>query len=566
MRKCTYILLSIIITMSLFTTKVFANNKVEAIVSQSSISLDGQEIWNVGFNVSGNNYFKLRDIAESLSGSTSQFEVSWNGDQALIEIITGKPYTPVGGEKTNWYNQGRKYYGTLKDTNFLVDGKEYKLPIFNIDGSNYFKLRDLGELVGFDVNWDKERGQILLFTKLLENTHRGEIKYDSRNNNLSPSFPRWKDTVTSYITENKDGTIIVVDGDQEFNIEIDIYDDKYNFIKNKKIEKELPIFGGFYSGEKYNYIAFGQSNKEEKDNKEVIRITRYDKNFMRIDSVSVKGGESFTRQPFDAAGGRMSEYEDRLVFHTSRERYTTEDGVNHQSQLTIVVDTLEMKVINYLGRFQDNHVSHSFDQYVLFDNNNHVLVDHGDAYPRSIILSRGIGSDYEKVNLFHIPGKIGANATGVSVGGFESSSTNYIVAMNTINHSLVREYTSYDMVGLEKDQRDIIISTVPKNNLNNSGVKQIRIKEYIGTDKNGSIPQLVKISEDRLMLMWQEYNKLNEEGDLNYVFIDGQGNPTSNIETIKHFKLSKSQPVVINNKVTWYVNKNGLRTFYRIPL
>jgi hypothetical protein len=38
-----------------------------------------------------------------------------------------------------------------------------------------------------------------------------------------------------------------------------------------------------------------------------------------------------------------------------------------------------MCVLNDMGRFQSNHVSHSFDQNVQFDGSDHVLVDHGDG-------------------------------------------------------------------------------------------------------------------------------------------------------------------------------------------
>ena len=62
-----------------------------------------------------------------------------------------------------------------------------------------------------------------------------------------------------------------------------------------------------------------------------------------------------------------------------------------------------------------------------------------------------------------------------------------------------------------------------------------------------------------------EYNKDGQEADLNYVLIDGKGNPTG-IEILKGFKLSKGQAVVVDNKVTWYVDKKGVWTFYAIPL
>ncbi len=564
MKRYIYLLVTIMIATPLFMAPVFANEQTKATVNQSSISLDGKEIWTTGFNVSNNNYFKLRDIAENLSNSTSRFEVSWNTDKKLIEIMTGEPYTGQAEENTKWYSSGGTYSGTLKSTGFLLDGKEYSLPVFHIDGSNYFKLRDLSALIGFDMAWDGEKSQILLYSKVPDNAYRVETAYEARDNGLYPSFPRWKDTVTSHSIENKDGTISVIEAKE--NLEIETYDSQYNHIKSNTIAYELPKFGGFYNGETYNYVAFGQNNTEEDNGKEVIRIVRYDKDFKRIDSVSIKGGESFTTKPFDAAAGRMAEYGDELVFHTSRERYKTSDGLNHQSQLTIIVDTSAMKVTNDLGRFQSNHVSHSFDQYALFDHNNHVLLDHGDAYPRSIVLSKESGSAYNTVDLFKIPGHVGANATGVSIGGFQDSQTSYIVAMNTVNHSLVKEYTSYEMVGLGKDQRDIMIATVAKSNLTNNAVKQTTLKKYTGTDKNGSIPQLVKISNNKLMVLWEEYNKNDVLGDLKYVLIDGQGEALGEIETIKNFSLSKSQPIVVDNKVTWYVDKNGLRTFYTIPL
>ena len=109
---------------------------------------------------------------------------------------------------------------------------------------------------------------------------------------------------------------------------------KYN-LDSKEIEFELPYLVDFQR-KNYNYIAFGQTNKEENDNKEVIRIVKYDKDFNPIDKASIKGGESYTVVPFDAGSGKMDKYGNMLVFHTSRKRYTTEDGLNHQSQLTIL--------------------------------------------------------------------------------------------------------------------------------------------------------------------------------------------------------------------------------------
>lgn len=191
----------------------------------------------------------------------------------------------------------------------------------------------------------------------------------------------------------------------------------------------------------------------------------------------------------------MAEYGDILVLHTARKRYTTDDGLNHQSQLTVMVDTSTITTLNYMGEFQDNHVSHSFDQYVLFDGDNPVFVDHGDAYPRSVVLTKGDtkekSNSYKKdsqIDLFKIPGKIGANCIGVSIGGFEMSSKNYIVAMNTIDHSLVKEYTSFHMIGLDHDQRDIIVCTRARLGTEHGNTRHIIIEKYVGSNKNASVP------------------------------------------------------------------------------
>ncbi len=144
------------------------------------------------------------------------------------------------------------------------------------------------------------------------------------------------------------------------------------------------------------------------------------------------------------------------------------------------------------------------------------------------------------------------------------SSANYIVAMNTIDHSLVKEYTSYEMVGLEKDQRDIVLSVLPKANLSSTSVNHITLAKYVGTNQVASIPKLVKITDDKLMVLWQEFDK--EPGDLKYVLINGEGTATGGIQTIKNFALSECSPIISGNKIVWYTNNNGYRVFYSIPL
>ncbi|GGH10249.1 hypothetical protein [Paenibacillus segetis] len=560
MKKMFSLLLILLLITPVLGSTTYASNTVNAKVTESSTYFNGEQRSLNGFNISNNNYFRLRDLAEYFSGTSSQFDISWNKENNAIEILTGQAYTPEETDGTNYYSRNRNYSAKLSTSKVLVNGQVQLITAYNIDGNNYFQLRDLAVKIPFDIDYDNESNRISLFSKTPDHAYRVKTAFEAKNNAESPYFPRWKSTVASYLVNNNDGTVNVVEANE--GVTIETYNEKYELSGNKGIPYELPLFGGFYSGEKYNYIAFGQDNREENDSKEVIRIVRYDKSFNRIDSVSIKGGESYTVEPFDAGAGRMAEAGDTLVFHTSRTRYTTEDNLNHQSQLTIIVNTKSMTVSNDMGRFQENHVSHSFDQYVLFDGITHVLVDHGDAYPRSIVLNKGNGTSYSEVDLFDIPGKIGANTTGVSIGGFEMSAANYIVAMNTIDHSLVKEYTSYEMVGLEKDQRDIILSVLPKTS---TTANHITLAKYVGTNLIASIPKLVKISDNKMMVLWQEFDKDDHPGDLKYVLIDGNGKAIGDIQT-KDFVLSECNPIISGDKIVWYTNSNGYRLFYSIPL
>lgn len=52
-------------------------------------------------------------------------------------------------------------------------------------------------------------------------------------------------------------------------------------------------------------------------------------------------------------------------------------------------------------------------------------------------LNKESGSGFISIDLFKIHGEIGANAKGVTIGSFEISYTNYLVTINSIDHSKV---------------------------------------------------------------------------------------------------------------------------------
>jgi len=397
------------------------------------------------------------------------------------------------------------------------------------------------------------------------NAHSADTVYIPINNASTTAFPRWERTINSYLVSKKDNSFDVVTFMKK-NVRIESYNYNYELIGQKEISAELPIIGAFCSGQDYNYIAYGQTNFLERNSREVVRIVKYDKDFNRIDSVSITGMQSFTIAPFDSSSARMAEDGSTLALHMGRLRYATPNGENHQSQFTIVIDISSMDIINDLGEYQSNHVSHSFNQFVLFDKSKHVLLDHGDAYPRSIVLKKSDGSGYSSINLFRIPGPLGVNTTGVSIGGFEMTSHSYVAAINSIKHERVIEYNPYNILGVDPNRRDIILCTLPKNAYYEKDVNQTTIASYTEGRLKATKPKLVKINDDELLVIWQEYLiGSNTPQAVKYVQVNN-GSDIGCVQSLDGLRLSECQPLAVNGKVVWFTDENGYRTFYDIDI
>lgn len=119
----------------------------------SKVTVNGASKAFEAYNINDNNYFKLRDIAYVLNGTDASFSVGWDGAANSIALVKGEAYAPTGSEM--------KVSGTkdIKDavasnSSILIDGVKAALKAYNINGNNYFKLRDLGNALGFNVGWD----------------------------------------------------------------------------------------------------------------------------------------------------------------------------------------------------------------------------------------------------------------------------------------------------------------------------------------------------------------------------------------------------------------------------
>lgn len=128
----------------------------------ATVNVDGEQITFEAYEINGNNYFKLRDIAAVASGSAKQFEVFWDETSEVIELASDSPYTVVGGELETGDGEDKEYISTTSE--IYKDGEITNFTAFEINDNNYFKLRDICQAFDIGVNWDDATQTIDILT------------------------------------------------------------------------------------------------------------------------------------------------------------------------------------------------------------------------------------------------------------------------------------------------------------------------------------------------------------------------------------------------------------------
>ena len=394
---------------------------------------------------------------------------------------------------------------------------------------------------------------------------KSDIEIATRLHNYSRSAS----PIGSYLVDIGNGNMMRVQFDYDSsNIYVEYYDSQYNVTGVRQLAPELPIYGGFYSGSDAYYIVTGQKNEEESDTVECYRITKYDKNWNRIGSAGLYDCNTFL--PFRAGCVRMTEADGYLFVRTSHQMYLSSDGLRHQANVTIQFDENKLEITDSYTDVMNSkygYVSHSFNQFIKTEGNHLVAVDHGDAYPRSIVLTE-YQTDFtngqfisnmnywknpcKSTDLFEFTGEIGDNATGASVGGFEVTDSAYLVAANSIN----QEDTSDDRS--RHDYRNVCIVGKSKRD----GHTFVNWLTNLEGDLSATTPYLVKINDNKYLVMWS-YQK-RSVGAIDYTYIDADGSQISPVYTMNGM-LSDCEPVYINDTVVWYTSdSDGNVTFYGV--
>lgn len=374
------------------------------------------------------------------------------------------------------------------------------------------------------------------------------------------------EVVKSYVAENVDGTFERVESGQD-GVYVETYDASMQMTASRKIEKALPIFGGYFRGEKYNFLVFGQENPSESDDVEIMRVVKYDMSWNYVGQQSVKGAN--TTIPFRSGSLRMSEENGILYVHTCHQMYESSDGLHHQANMTYAFDeeTMETKKQQYIvWNYSTGYVSHSFNQFIVAEGDKIYRLDHGDAYPRCIFLSKNNNYLTDSnvaagTSVLDIVGEIGQNATGVCVGGFGKQNEWLI----TVGNSVEQNADNYDVGG----PRNVFVTlTKDVDGEDFAGSFTVWLTQYnSGDDVNMGNPYLV-MDKDGYYVLWEETRMEQKKSTTvtKIVKMNTAGKSTEGPYTLQA-RLSGCQPIITSDdRMVWYVTNETAPLFYSLDL
>lgn len=153
-------------------------------------TVNGKEVTFESFTINGESYVAIRDFAAALNGTDKQFAVGYDAGKKAVTLTTGKAYTMVGTElqadkeRLRRMAETEKAYvetGIYTDINtplfdydtvnavgstskMYLNGKEVSLKAYSIAGKNYFKAKDLAQLLNIGYAVDSTTGKVAFDT------------------------------------------------------------------------------------------------------------------------------------------------------------------------------------------------------------------------------------------------------------------------------------------------------------------------------------------------------------------------------------------------------------------
>lgn len=360
----------------------------------------------------------------------------------------------------------------------------------------------------------------------------------------------------NYVNHKGNYTLAYSDSDYVY---VDTLSDNLTLSESIKIKKKFPLLGDVLDDSSGNiYIVWGQEDTARTVGFTTMAISKYSKdgNHIKTTKFNTKEFTSSsdyfqTKVPFANGSCDTTIVGNTLIASFGREMYN-----GHQSNGVIAVNMDNMSINNEYS----NYVSHSFDQRVFTTSEGKVIfANHGDAYPRGFTV--GEGSEC----YFHFYGDLGNTYTYSQLGDLCEVNNNimYVGSAPKSMTDKCKTEPANIFVQLASNSNNLPSSvsrygTSCNESCTDNGI--VWLTDY-DDDNSACNPKLIKLSETRIVLLWEKFSK-GKYYDTYYLVIDNNGYKVSDIISLNGERLSTFEtPVLLGNTVVWttagrYVYKN----------
>lgn len=357
------------------------------------------------------------------------------------------------------------------------------------------------------------------------------------------------------------------------------------------VKKDLSRFGAATTDEQGNYyILWGEWVVEESKNAYSIIISKYNSQGKKVTDAKFKAGYLDAKAPFDGGNASLAYYNGIITAHFARLMFKSDDGLNHQANKALFVDTSTMKEVD---RFYTPYTSHSFDQQVIpTSDGGFLFADRGDAFPRAFNITKvneesiqylepfhfreGTAEGYGYNKTFSQLGGIAEGTKGFALVGSSEKTLSGAPAPSAVNESrnLFIQIFKKDME-LDNENsaslKDMFLTKgetrvakgVPGNNpgryfldpgTTDYGV--VWLTNYNGVWNDAANPKVVSTDDGRYVVMWEHIANYEFKNSY-YMILSSQGEILQPATVIKGTRLAANErPVYRDGKVYWTIGKN----------
>lgn len=330
------------------------------------------------------------------------------------------------------------------------------------------------------------------------------------------------------------------------NLKIYTLNSSFKVKKTKTIKLKYDVWGGFYQGIDGNfYVAVGYENPKESNSKTVIKVIQYNSKWKKLKTAEIKGRENIY-SPFDAGNCRMDMQGNTLYMMTSRQMCMFFDGLRHQSNICFKINTKNMKAT----QTNDSYASHSFNQFVKFKDGTLYLLDHGDAFPRSINLTTvpDYGSDEQEtssLSILDFQEQTGDNFTGCRVGGMEIGNENVLVCGTSQPHKNKIKKVS----GFDSDMKYNVFLALANHKSGKVTFKWLTTYHPKTSNVTVGETRMVKLSDSRFAILYTTTQK--RKTTLNYLVYSDTGTKIYSKKYSNMVFNGDSQPILFKGSIVW---------------